>query len=711
MINSLHGFLDRCMGDVNVQLKYEVDDIVKQYSEEYQSTLNLKIREFILKEIKSTDMQDGSKTCGVYNFTNIVLEEDIENLLKMGPESVPNLKLRSSTIREKINDAFIDYLNRFLKRRVRYEIKAKKVEDWLKIAMTMSFERPIMEFFSRFLQGYKCMRKYAKNDCLRGRGLFYKHRLIQILEEKDSVVILCDKNMGMSVFNLDVMLRADREIMEQMGGERVEFEVRDVIEKVFTEIDIFEQCLDIEEKEYLDVVYSDRSIRKCEINVPFLRCTHKIHKMTQSMIQKKDTTRLKFRPVIDAKKWATRGYAELVMKMLKKFNLSVLERGGEIIKNSQPKGGWEFALDVQNVEVNKKLCVFANADIQEAYTNVTEDMVCKAVEYLNKRFNIYSGWKINLLVKLIQLVMRNNYVETSCGIFLFKPVLPMGYKISGEALNTVVLFGEIERFGCIGESLCFGLGELKDYPGEFLHLCVQNEVQMVRGVKMYKRYVDDTFTLIVGDDSQTVLDGILGIGFMFPMELIITIELNIWRTKFLDVNVWYNVVSGKFSTSMQHKQNKPFGHVKAKSNHPNCYKLQSLMGELLRNRRISSDNEVISIMDDVINRRFVSIGYSSGLVFLKTQELKRKIKAGYTEHYTRREYDCEIEKRFKYGGAIDYSQVYGYSRGAYEFIRRMKLKGEPSLLIRPCTKLKNLIYTKRRYLKRQRNLVSKYKQL
>ena len=49
----------------------------------------------------------------------------------------------------------------------------------------------------------------------------------------------------------------------------------------------------------------------------------------------------------------TRGYAELVMKLLQKFNLSVFERGGEIIRDSQPKGGWEFALDVQNVKVNK----------------------------------------------------------------------------------------------------------------------------------------------------------------------------------------------------------------------------------------------------------------------------------------------------------------------------------------------------------------------
>ena len=76
MRKSLHGFLDRCKGDVNVQLKYEVDDVLTQYRKEYQSTLNIKIREFILKEIKSTDLHDGSKTCGVYNFTDTVLGED-----------------------------------------------------------------------------------------------------------------------------------------------------------------------------------------------------------------------------------------------------------------------------------------------------------------------------------------------------------------------------------------------------------------------------------------------------------------------------------------------------------------------------------------------------------------------------------------------------------------------------------------------------------
>ena len=394
-----------------------------------------------MKNIKATNEIVCSVTNGVYNFTNSVLEKNIEAILKMGPNSVPMLRLRASLIQRKINSEFLEYLNRFLRRRGRFEIKAKTVEAWLNTAMTMSFDPSVLDFFGRFLECYRCFKIHARSESFRGKGLFYEETLIQMLEKNESVVVMCDKNMGMSIFKLDTMMKADRELMKQMGGERIGLGAKDVTNRVLTEIDIFEDNLNVEEKEYLNVTYCDRSVRKCKIEVPFLRSTHKIHKMTQEAIGRKETDELKFRPVIDAKKWATRGYSELVMKMLKKFNLSVLSRGGEIIKNSQPKGGWEFVLDIQNVKVDERFCAFVNADIQEAYTNVTEDMICKAVDCLNKTFEIYSGWKVNLLLKMIHLIIRNNYVKTSCGIFLFKPVLPMGYKISGEALNTVVLVG------------------------------------------------------------------------------------------------------------------------------------------------------------------------------------------------------------------------------------------------------------------------------
>ena len=147
------------------------------------------------------------------------------------------------------------------------------------------------------------------------------------------------------------------------------------------------------------------------------------------------------------------------------------------------------------------------------------------------------------------------------------------------------------------------------------------------------------------------------------------------------------------------------------SNHPKQYKLGGMIGELLRNRRICSDRKIIAIMDDIVIKKFKSIGYDWHIVESRVGDLKRKIISRYTEHFTRLDSESQIERRYKYGGAIEFSQVYLFTSTASEFISRFRLQGEPRLLLRPGTKLKNLIYTKRRYLMRQRKLMLKYKQV
>ena len=54
-------------------------------------------------------------------------------------------------------------------------------------------------------------------------------------------------------------------------------------------------------------------------------------------------------------------------------------------------------------------------------------------------------WSTDMILKLLKSVLRNNYVETSGGLYLFGRVLPMGYKLSGEALNSVALAGEVSK--------------------------------------------------------------------------------------------------------------------------------------------------------------------------------------------------------------------------------------------------------------------------
>ena len=316
------------------------------------------------------------------------------------------------------------------------------------------------------------------------------------------VVVQCDKGRGFSLFGLEKMAEVDKELMKQFGAEETILSDHEVMIKVLNEIKKFEDSLGLNEKEYIDFVFKDRNINIGDIALPFLKSVHKVHKMSKAEIDDRDTSNLKFRPVIDARRWMTRGYSELAMKMLRKLNYTVINQGGSILKSSCTKGVWEYVEELRNFNCVDKYVVMISADIQEAYTNVTENMICKAINRLNK-IALFDDWKIQLLEKLVKLILRNNYVETSGGIYLFKPVLPMGYIISGEGLNSVALSGEVDRLfysDGVSNECRVKIAEINNYPMELVDYSVEREGAMGCSIRKYKRYVDDSHAIISGSD-------------------------------------------------------------------------------------------------------------------------------------------------------------------------------------------------------------------
>ena len=148
-------------------------------------------------------------------------------------------------------------------------------------------------------------------------------------------------------------------------------------------------------------------------------------------------------------------------------------------------------------------------------------------------------------------------------------VLPMGYKLSGEALDIVALSGEMEKMfnlGRHGQGIPgMPIGELPEYPEELFDSDVDNVTRMVSSIKMYKRYVDDTYVHVGGADTEEMVAGILAVGSMFPAGLTVNLVLNIWRAEFLDVLSWKNIASRGISTMVKRNFAVPFGHVKNKS--------------------------------------------------------------------------------------------------------------------------------------------------
>ena len=208
------------------------------------------------------------------------------------------------------------------------------------------------------------------------------------------------------------------------------------------EIEKFENGLTREQEEYLDKAYGGSHTNKDRVVFPFLKSCHKIHKMSEEEIRNKDLSNLKFRPVVDAKYWLTRGYSGVVMQMMREACNMIVESGGTVMRKMKPKDGWRFAVDIHDYNVEEEFDIMLTGDLQEAYSNVTDKMIKKAIDVVSG-FVGFKKWTIELMKQLVDLVLGQNYVETSGGIFKFKKVLPMGYSLSGEALDLVALAEEM----------------------------------------------------------------------------------------------------------------------------------------------------------------------------------------------------------------------------------------------------------------------------
>ena len=147
--------------------------------------------------------------------------------------------------------------------------------------------------------------------------------------------------------------------------------------------------------------------------------------MAEDQIRNKDKNDLKFRPVVDAKQWLTSGYSGVVMQMMRKVCDTFIDHAGSVMKRSKIKDGWRFSVELRDYVVEEDHNVMVTADIQEAYSNIDDDMINKAIRIVCKYVRSFE-WAIELMVKLVDLVLGQNYVETSVGLFKFKKILPMG---------------------------------------------------------------------------------------------------------------------------------------------------------------------------------------------------------------------------------------------------------------------------------------------
>lgn len=693
----------------NMELNERLEDVKKVFVDGHQwifRRVELHVRSVISDAMYKNTVQRSNIEVMLYNFVEGDVPENVKNLFKYGMDSVSNTRLTKKDIDIRVEEALVEYCLRLGRRSIcgTAVSHARDVQDWIRQVKILNLDHDSREFIDILENTYPALK--AELDLVyHDVKIDSREQLIRKMEKEGTVLVTCDKNMGMSLFTLETMRKADEALMNQLGAVRIEKTKDEIIKDVTAEIENFELGLTGEQKEYLDAAYQSREEDMKRVKFPFLKSLHKIHKMSEKEIRDKDLKALKFRPVVDAKLWLTRGYAGVVMKMMRQACNILVTNGGAVIGKMKVKDGWRFAVDIRDYLVKEEYDIMVSADIQEAYTNISDVMIKKAIRTVCRSIGIVE-WKIDLMEKLVDLVLGQNFAETSGGLFRFKKVLPMGYKLSGDALDIVALAEEMTVLYHLGgdyakniKSRRVKIGELKNYPEEFGDNCVQKESSMPNAVKRFRRYVDDAHAQIAGTEEE-VRNAILAIGYMYPESLVVSMNLNIWHSSFLDVYTWKNILSGEVSTVTRRNGEVPVGHVRKGSSHPEKYKLQSLLGEMLRGRRLASDEEMIELSDKCIAHEFESIGYSRREIDDAMEEARKKVEEKYSGMFVKINEDGE-RRYFSYGGGLVFNKNYKYGEVLMNYIEGIKPKGEPGIMLLPDIKIKRVAFTKKRYLDRQ----------
>ena len=366
-----------------------VKTVVKDGHEWIFQRIELYVRKAVMETLFNNSVERSKIEVMLYNFVDGEVPETVKKLLETGMNSVPSTRMTKEEIDKRVENALLEYVMRLGKRRIHGNavVQAGDVKDWIKRVKIFNMDEEsklfvgkLEDFYPAMMQELSLLYEDVKVDT--------KEELIAKLEKEGCVLVNCDKNMGMSLFRLDTMRKADEDLMKQLGAVEMYSNFTDtkeeVIKSVKREIQKFLRGLNQQQLDYMNSTVESRTVSKEKVSFPFLKCQHKVHKMSEEEIKNKDLSALKFRPVADAKQWLTKDFSGIVMQMLRDLNSKLLESCGPVLGEMKSKDGWRFAAGIREFSTEEEYNAMLTADIEEAYTNITDDLIKKAIDVVGK---------------------------------------------------------------------------------------------------------------------------------------------------------------------------------------------------------------------------------------------------------------------------------------------------------------------------------------
>ena len=269
--------------------------------------------------------------------------------------------------------------------------------------------------------------------------------------------------------------------------------------------------------------------------------------------------------------------------------------------NSYIKDTTDFLKKIETVNIAPG-STLVTMDVQSLYTNIPHDEGVQAIRrFLNAHSSIDDNLDIDGLAKSAEFILKHNYFSFDNQHYLQKQGTAMGTKMAPAYANIFMAVLE-EEF-------------LSNRP--------------LRPT-LYVRYIDDIF--MIWEHSTEDLTTFYNDFNSCSQSIKFTMETSKEEISFLDVSVSIDQNSQTLKTSVFRKPTDSFSYLRFDSFHPKHIKRSIVYSQMLRFRRIISDEDVFDREVLTLGRQFVKRGYSPKLISDTIRRVKRKSRNDLLHH-------------------------------------------------------------------------------
>ena len=581
-----------------------LDILAEKWFREFLKGLDKRILRAVSAAVLKSSEDRINITETVYNFTEQEVSEEVLKGLRVGSNFVLHTTRGRNEASKKLNMEIFNYLTKYrsvIERQT--DIQEEELIRWLEVAVDESKKRnEIMhhEFYSSVLRMLSISLGVGKKINDKSSSIDFKE-----LDQRGICIVEADKNVGICLVNIDDLLEADDKLVNELGGKYCQGKnAIEMKESIIEKIKAFEQVTGPEERKFLCKFYGARMAEFEDSVLPFLKVRPKLHKLNHEQLKSLNPKILKYRPVVDSSRTPLNPYAgmltEYLRSLINRTEQKYMKENSVFVKNGHDLAKMIKGLDKED----KNGMYFAIADLSSAYTYVFLENLKVAMRFLGQKLGVPS-WKNKMFIEIAELVFNNSFLETTKGVYKLSTCLPMGLCCSGESLDIVLLVCELVFLGKEKSN------EIEGFEEQFNK--EKNTPESSLFTK-YKRYRDDTCSVLKMNKKDDIKNCLKVLGEVFLPELDINIEASIFVGSFLDVMFFKKFSDGGFETLVKRKGEYPVTFCHASSNTSSSIVKSILGGELLRHRRLSSNELLVETNDECILQELKSRGYKEEFV-------------------------------------------------------------------------------------------------